>query len=1331
MRSNGSWVDKRSNVANSDRVEAGQTIAQRFVVGPSASSGGVGTIYRATDLHTGRAVALKFLHTADRMAAERFGREAAVLAQVRHPSIVHYIAHGATVSGTPFLAMEWLEGYDLRRLLGSSDIATSDTMTEAMVVDDPSSPKTQARGLPLPAVLNLASSLASALTKLHQHSIVHRDVKPANLFLIDGDIQRVKLVDFGAARLTSGDVRVTGTGVVVGTPLYMSPEQARGQKELTSASDVWGLGCVLYECLTGSAPFAADQLSAILARILLDKPRPLTSLRDDVPAAFAELVHRMIAKNPQERPADGKAIQDALEDVLAETMPLLQPTTEPGRVRGLVPVLPMTRDRFGRKEQRVHCVLLALSPLQDKNGDVVEVVESFGGEFDRLANGSLLVTIPKHESASDQAYAAAQAALQLRDAQPDLSIFLAMGTAEGSEATSMAAVLDRAAMGISRVGPGTVGVDQTTAGLLEHRFEVVTRMGDVPLLMSERDIETPRTLLGQHTIPVGRKRELSVLKATFDEAIDEPVARAMLVTADAGVGKSRLRVEFVKTVTAAEPSLGVVLAQGNSLSAGSPFGMMRPALRRFFGVDDLNEPEARRSRLFARLRRVVPEDDVGRVGDFLAELLELPSAGDLSPSLIAARADPSLMSEAIRRAFEDWLMGELSERPLLFVFEDVHWGDVPSLKLIDGALRRLTECPFMVLAFGRPDVHRRFPRLWAERDVQELRLGGLTKRASTELVRQVLATASDSVVMRIVDRADGNAFYLEEMIRAVAEGGGDAMPETILGVVQARLDVLGDEAKHLLRAASIFGETFWPGGVKALLSHDEREEFVDRWLDNLCEREVIWRQAESRIQGEAEYQFRHALIHDGAYSTLTTHDRRLGHRLAGEWLERQSGAEPLAIAEHHIRGAAPQQAVPWLRKAAEQALEGADLEAVTMCALRAEAAGVNGASLGEFRALQAVAAYWQSGYETARRCGQEAAELVQPGSRQWYRAIGAAAVASARMGDPQDLRRWFDVLRTREAEAGAESEQIISLCRAANQMIFAGRFSEADEVLDWVAGVVPQAGDLDDRAWAQLTHARGVRALYVGDIAVFQSALDQALYYFEKAGDLHNLALEQSSMGWVLARLGQLESSLAACFGALDFCQKVGASQAITFAKVNVGYAMYQNAGRAEEARHWLNESIVECAAAGNARLHGWALAHLTYIDYFQGRHREGLEHAIEATEKLKSAPGLRTWALACQARAWLYCEEPHRALTCAQESMKTLDEWGGLLQGEALPPLVMAWTLTTLDHPDARKTWIDARDRLHARARRIAEVGQPEWAEGYLSLPDALATLEGARRVQ
>jgi eukaryotic-like serine/threonine-protein kinase len=269
--------------------------AERFVLQERAGAGGMGTVYRAIDTRTDQTVAVKLLQAADHpQAAERFAREAQLLCELRHPGIVEYLVHGMTGDGQPYLAMEWLAGEDLARRLARGALSLADSLT-------------------------LLRRTASALAVAHQRGIVHRDLKPSNLFLRGGEVERVAILDFGIARRREFSHAITGAGGIVGTPAYMAPEQACGERDLTPAVDIFSLGCVLFECLTGDRPFVAEHVAAVLALILFSPPPKLRAVRPDLPRAVEALLARMLAKKPGERLPDAAALLDAL-DALDEAL---------------------------------------------------------------------------------------------------------------------------------------------------------------------------------------------------------------------------------------------------------------------------------------------------------------------------------------------------------------------------------------------------------------------------------------------------------------------------------------------------------------------------------------------------------------------------------------------------------------------------------------------------------------------------------------------------------------------------------------------------------------------------------------------------------------------------------------------------------------------------------------------------------------------------------------------------------------------------------------------------------------------------------------------------
>ncbi|MCH8962656.1 MAG: serine/threonine protein kinase, partial [Bacteroidetes bacterium] len=261
----------------------------RYELLEEIGSGGMGAVYKARQKYVGRLVAFKVLPPAlrnDTEALQRFEREAAALGRLKHPNVVGVFDAGVE-GGFPYLAMEFVEGKNLRQVL-------------------------QERGrLSVEAVVRLGLEMADALDHIERQGLVHRDVKPSNIIL-DPD-GKAMLTDFGIAFAATLPRITQGT---MGTPEFMSPEQADGQT-LDIRSDLYSLGVVLYECLTGAVPFqrkgdSLTSLSHLLNQVLREKPPRLQDRRPDAPAWLAEAVHRCMEKNPQDRFQTGAALVEVL-----------------------------------------------------------------------------------------------------------------------------------------------------------------------------------------------------------------------------------------------------------------------------------------------------------------------------------------------------------------------------------------------------------------------------------------------------------------------------------------------------------------------------------------------------------------------------------------------------------------------------------------------------------------------------------------------------------------------------------------------------------------------------------------------------------------------------------------------------------------------------------------------------------------------------------------------------------------------------------------------------------------------------------------------------------
>ena len=296
--------DVESNQATADTVPPNPaesaaarigSVVDRYTIVRMLGRGGMGAVYEARHATLARRVAIKFLLpelAANREVLRRFENEAKAAGGLEHPNLVAVTDVGRASDGAPFLVMEFLDGQDCARLLREQG------------------------PLPVPRAADIVLQACRGLAVAHRAEIVHRDLKPENLFVTDaGDgSDLVKVLDFGIAKLRPTDATVvTGTGAMFGTAFYMSPEQARGAGEVDARTDVWSLGVVLYELLSGRRPFQGEQFLQVVHQILSVSPPALATARPGLPDRLGALVERAMAKNPADRPQSVLALAEALK----------------------------------------------------------------------------------------------------------------------------------------------------------------------------------------------------------------------------------------------------------------------------------------------------------------------------------------------------------------------------------------------------------------------------------------------------------------------------------------------------------------------------------------------------------------------------------------------------------------------------------------------------------------------------------------------------------------------------------------------------------------------------------------------------------------------------------------------------------------------------------------------------------------------------------------------------------------------------------------------------------------------------------------------------------
>ncbi|MBL8799855.1 MAG: protein kinase [Planctomycetia bacterium] len=304
--------------------------------------GGMGYVFLAEDTQLQRPVALKVMkpdRTDDLPARQRFLREARATAAIKHDHIVTIYQVGQD-RDVCFLAMEWLEGKSLERWLRAGNRPG------------------------VAQILRVGREIATGLAAAHARGLIHRDIKPGNIWL-EMPTGRVKLLDFGLVRVLHEDVRLTQQGIIVGTPAFMAPEQARGEP-VDERGDLFSLGCVLYELCGGRLPFQGENTIATLMAVTMQEPTPLRQVNPDLPADLADLVHWLLAKRPEDRPPSAQAVVEALRALERDrAVPLAVPVAEAIQTeRPLPAVSPGSLPELGASRDSVlDCSLFDTQPV--------------------------------------------------------------------------------------------------------------------------------------------------------------------------------------------------------------------------------------------------------------------------------------------------------------------------------------------------------------------------------------------------------------------------------------------------------------------------------------------------------------------------------------------------------------------------------------------------------------------------------------------------------------------------------------------------------------------------------------------------------------------------------------------------------------------------------------------------------------------------------------------------------------------------------------------------------------------------------------------------------
>ncbi len=1259
------------------------SLAGRFELGPQVGSGGTAEVFRATDHSTGRTVALKRLHAnlRDPVGRARFAREARMLAELDHPHVVRYVAHGLDDQGRLCLVTEWLEGETVEALVERGHVGDWST-------------------------LRIVQEAAAGLAALHEAGVVHRDVKPANLFLAatPGGAS-VKIIDLGIA-IGATDLALTAQDTVVGSPVYVAPELLRGE-EPTAAADVYGLAMVFFELLTDTRPFRGTDTISLLRAVARDPPPRLRSLRPDLPPALDRLIARSLDKLPAGRPARVQELADEAAGIMEVVM------TRPDGV-------PATT-LLGRTEQRVRVLLFARAESAGRHGleKLSASLDVEGARVERDGDRGLVGTFGDLKLRGGEASRAARAAFAAADAS--LRVAVVSGpTTRGVSAVEGPCVA-RAGEMLDHAPAGAVMVDEPTAVLLAGEYTLEPARHGLRAQPAER--KRPWVAPGgegsEVADPPGRQREVELVTGLLHDAWMQRTPRVVVLWGDAGIGKSRVgaavRAQLAGKLRSSEgggAGLGVLTLRGDAMQATVPLGAVRRAVRAQCGIQDGEDLERQREKI-VRAVSVIPG---APSAEFLGELAQVPFPAASSPALRAARSDPDQMRARLRSVATELFRAMSNRVPQLCVLEDLHWLDEATLELFAHLLDALWDHPFAVFALGRPDASTlaRAERLWGSLGRTDLRLGPLSPAVCEGVAEEALPRPADAALRAaLVARADGNPMFLEELLLAARSGtlaaseGGSApeLPVVARAAAQLRLDGLNTEARRVARAASVFGLTFWRKGLDALLGATPTA-VVDRALRDLVDHGFVLPRPSSRVATTTEFVFRHALARDAAYAAIVEHDRLELHAYAARWLASADAASSATLAQHYdLAGQRDDALRQWFRAAREALFDQAHATARDYAALalarspdpterrellcvRAEASfalGDAGNALDDARAAEAVPSASPSERLRVALCVAQA----------WLLAgrpeAGVAALHAARGGVDRDRV--------------PEGLWVRSAYRLAQLQVFRGRASEALALLRSVADDprVSREGLHASQGLADAVSAQA--ALALGDLPAALRACREASARASADGNLGRRLHVAVAESVVLLRLGHTDVAERRLDATREEARRAGIVHAEALAMVYRIEALARSNRRAEAAHTArlaaeLAERHALARVATTARMQAaWVVA----TDPNAADLGSALAWCDAALSAVRHDAPLRCFALAVQATLLRRGEQVDEALFSAEAAMELRSKGVALEMGDAFVDLALAQCrLAAGRTEEADQALIEGWARVRSVARRL-----------------------------
>ena len=865
-------------------------------------------------------------------------------------------------------------------------------------------------------------------------------------------------------------------------------------------------------------------------------------------------------------------------------------------------------------------------------------LERFGGTVEKFIGDAVMAVFGAPVAHEDDAERAVRAALAIRDSIGDeLQIRTAVNTGEalvalgarpgegdamvaGDVVNTAARLQGAAPVNGILVGEGTY---RATRHVIEYReAQPVEAKGKADPVVAWEAVSA-RSRFGSdveqklRTPLVGRERERGLLADALERARTEQSVQLVTLVGVPGIGKSRLVAELFQ-ILEARPDL-ISWRQGRSLPYGEHVS--------FWALGEIVKAHA----------GILESDDAAMAEEKLLATVETLSEDEREREWIARQTRPLVGLEGGERtereeAFAAWrrlLEAAAEQRPLVLVFEDLHWADDGLLDFVDHLADWATTVPLLIVGTARPELLDRRPG-WGggKRNAFTLSIGALSDEETAVLLQRLLdrAVLDADAQQAVLQRAEGNPLYAEEYARMLAEQPGRdlPLPETVQGLIAARIDGLGADEKALLQDASVIGKVFWPGAVRGA---------NEQTLHSLERKEFIRRDRRSSIAGETQYAFLHALVRDVAYGQIPRGERAEKHRRAGEWLSSLAGdrAEDHAemLAHHYLEALSLSEAAGLdtaaLREPARQAFTEGARRALSLGAgqaahdLALEALALTGPDDPDRPELQLLAAYG------GRLIGAlDAEELLEPAIEAFaaHGDPGRAAEAAVLLGSDYFYRGNIAGVR-------ASRDRALELARSAPPSRATARA---------IASVARSKAVVDREFGPSLELAR------------------EALVLAEEVGDDETASVALNTIGMARARSGdpagidELEESVERAVRAGSVFHHHGALN-------NLGNMLWL-VGRLAEGNARIREARVLCERYGFESARVWNDAELIYAANYDGDLEEVVRAATLFLTRGEAAAGYQLLpVLATRARALVARGQIDEAVADAERSLADMRE--------------------------------------------------------------------------